>query len=88
MQHFNESWLEGLDDPQRHAVCMYTLSPDLHPIAGLHPELPHVSFAAGMSGHGFKFSSAFGEALADLASEGATNLPMDIFNPARLKEGS
>ena len=68
----------------KHAVCMYTLSPDLHPIAGLHPELPHVAFAAGMSGHGFKFSSAFGEALADLALEGSTRHPMDIFAFERL----
>jgi len=74
--------------PSKHAVCMYTLSPDLHPIAGLHPDLPNVSFAAGLSGHGFKFSNAFGEALADLATQGSTELPMDIFYPRRFLKGS
>lgn len=51
----------------RHEVCFYTMSPDEHFIVDRHPEHPNVSFAAGLSGHGFKFTSALGEVLADLA---------------------
>ncbi len=51
----------------RHEVCFYTMSPDEHFIVDRHPEHPNVSFAAGFSGHGFKFTSALGEVLADLA---------------------
>ncbi|CAN5887017.1 N-methyl-L-tryptophan oxidase [soil metagenome] len=36
-------------------TCLFTNSPDEHFIIGRHPEFDHVSFAAGFSGHGFKF---------------------------------
>ncbi len=51
---------------------MYTMTPDEHFVLDLHPSHPEVSFAAGFSGHGFKFSSVIGEMLADLALEGQT----------------
>jgi sarcosine oxidase len=53
-------------------TCMYTMTPDEHFVIDLHPSHPEVSFAAGFSGHGFKFSSVIGEMLADLALEGQT----------------
>jgi glycine/D-amino acid oxidase-like deaminating enzyme len=34
-----------------------------------------VFFAAGLSGHGFRFTPVLGEVLADLALEGRTDLP-------------
>lgn len=55
-----------------HAVCLYTMSPDEHFIVDRHPVWPNVALAAGLSGHGFKFTPAIGRALADLALEGAT----------------
>jgi sarcosine oxidase len=58
----------------RFEVCLYTLSPDLHFIIDHHPEHPNVVFAAGLSGHGFKFTSALGELLADLAVKGRSDL--------------
>ncbi len=54
----------------RHAVCMYTMSPDEHFILDRHPEFPEVAFAAGLSGHGFKFAGVLGEELARLALDG------------------
>jgi glycine/D-amino acid oxidase-like deaminating enzyme len=45
---------------------MYTMSADSHFIVDRHPELPQVSFAAGMSGHGFKFAPVVGRYLVDL----------------------
>ena len=54
-------------------VCMYTHGgPWLGPL----PEEKRVTFIAACNGGGFKFSSAYGEALADLATEGETELPV------------
>ncbi|MGE0376222.1 MAG: N-methyl-L-tryptophan oxidase [Planctomycetaceae bacterium] len=62
--------------PSRHAVCMYTMTPDGHFIVDRDPEHPQVVFGAGFSGHGFKFTSVIGEALADLAVSGETSHPI------------
>ena len=48
-------------------ACMYTFSPDEHFIVDRHPESDRVVFAAGLSGHGFKFTTVLGELLADMA---------------------
>ncbi|MBL8896974.1 MAG: N-methyl-L-tryptophan oxidase [Planctomycetes bacterium] len=48
-------------------VCLYTMSPDGHFFVDRHPEHARLAFAAGLSGHGFKFSPALGELLAGLA---------------------
>jgi sarcosine oxidase len=60
----------------RHSVCFYTMSPDEHFLVDRHPAMPQVVFAAGLSGHGFKFTSVLGEALADLALHGTSPLPI------------
>ena len=70
-------------EPVRHATCMYTMSPDSHFIVDRHPEFANVVFGAGFSGHGFKFTPVIGEALADLALEGATKLPIDFLGLCR-----
>ncbi|USZ66920.1 N-methyl-L-tryptophan oxidase [Halorussus salilacus] len=59
------------------ASCVLTNSEDGHFYLDTHPEYPHVSFAVGLTGHGFKFASALGEVLADFATEGDTDLPID-----------
>lgn len=48
----------------RDAVCMYTMSPDEHFRIGTVPGAPQVRYVAGLSGHGFKFTSMLGELLA------------------------
>jgi glycine/D-amino acid oxidase-like deaminating enzyme len=64
----------------RHSVCYYTMSPDEHFIVDRHPVFENTYFAAGLSGHGFKFTSVLGEALADLALEGKTSLPIGFLS--------
>ena len=60
-------------------VCMYTWGgPWLGPLPGT----KHVTIIAACDGGGFKFSSAYGEALADLATEGETSLPVGFMKPA------
>ena len=64
-------------------VCMYTMTPDAHFIVDRHPEHPQVAFAAGLSGHGFKFACVLGEALCDLALMGQTSLPIGFLSASR-----
>ncbi len=64
-------------------ACMFTNSPDEHFIIGRDARDPRVSFAAGFSGHGFKFSSVIGEIMADLAERGETRHDIGLFRPDR-----
>ena len=66
-------------------ACMYTNTPDEHFVISPHPEFERVTIACGFSGHGYKFCSVVGEILADLATEGSTRHPIDLFSPTRLK---
>lgn len=67
----------------RDAVCMYTNTPDEHFRIGVHPEHPPVIVASCCSGHGFKFASAIGEALADLATDDEPRVDLTRFALAR-----
>jgi sarcosine oxidase len=49
------------------AVCLYTNTPDLHFIVDAAPGMPNVIVVSACSGHGFKFASAIGEAVAAMA---------------------
>ena len=65
---FVEAYLpDATTDCVDHAVCMYTMTPDEHFVVDFHPGCPQVAFAAGLSGHGFKFTCVLGESLADMA---------------------
>jgi sarcosine oxidase len=66
-------------------VCMYTNTPDLNFVISVHPDHAQVAIACGFSGHGYKFCSVVGEILADLATDGTTSHPIDLFSPARLQ---
>lgn len=63
--------------------CMFTNTPDGHFIIDTHPQYPQVSFAAGFSGHGYKFASVIGEILGDLAIFGRTRHDIDLFRHDR-----
>ncbi|MFK7765979.1 MAG: N-methyl-L-tryptophan oxidase [Mariniblastus sp.] len=49
-----------------HSNCMYTMSPDGHFFVDHFPGHSNVVFAAGLSGHGFKFTPVLGKHLVDL----------------------
>ena len=84
VRKFLEQVMPDVDpEPVDHAVCLYSKSPDCHFVIDRHPEHENVLFAAGFSGHGFKFTSAIGEALTDLAIDGATELPIGFLSLAR-----
>lgn len=66
--------------------CLFTNTPDRHFVLDLHPSHPQVAVACGFSGHGYKFCSVVGEAMADLAQRGATRHDLTPFRLARLAD--
>lgn len=64
-------------------VCLYTMTPDEHFIIDRHPEYPYISFGAGFSGHGFKFTTLIGQILADLACGTPVPYDLSLFQAAR-----
>jgi sarcosine oxidase len=84
LRSFASKWLTvQLGRCLKRSVCMYTLTPDRHFVIDRHPQHDNVVFAAGFSGHGFKFASVVGEILADLAINGTTTLPIKMFRASR-----
>jgi glycine/D-amino acid oxidase-like deaminating enzyme len=59
------------------------MSPDEHFLVDRHPHFPAVLLAGGLSGHGFKFTSVLGQALADLALDDCTSLPIGFLSLQR-----
>ncbi len=81
-------FLPGADGPTLvRRVCMYTVTPDEHFIVDRHPEHERVTVACGFSGHGFKFASAIGEALADFTVDGRSELPVGFLGLGRFSGG-
>jgi sarcosine oxidase len=81
---FLASYLPEVMGPlRRSSVCLYTLTPDRHFLIDTHPEYRQVVFAAGFSGHGFKFAPVVGAILADLAQHGGTDWPIGLFGLRR-----
>jgi sarcosine oxidase len=70
-------------EPSDAVTCLYTSTPDHHFILGAHPDEPRVILASPCSGHGFKFASAIGEVLADLATHGQSKFDLTPFSPTR-----
>jgi glycine/D-amino acid oxidase-like deaminating enzyme len=53
-------------------TCIYTLTPDQHFVLDLVPGVERASFGLGTA-HAFKFASAFGRALVELAYDGSSD---------------
>jgi glycine/D-amino acid oxidase-like deaminating enzyme len=84
VEDFLTRYLPGVGRPmQKRSVCFYTMTPDEHFLVDRHPEQGNVCFVAGLSGHGFKFTSVLGEALAGLALDGRTDLPIGFLGVKR-----
>lgn len=84
VRRFMRRYLPRAEGPLREPkICMYTRTPDEHFIVDRHPKYPRVVFASACSGHGFKFATVMGEALADLALHGSTALPIGFLSLAR-----
>jgi sarcosine oxidase len=66
-------------------VCLYTNTPDHHFLVDTHPAYPQVVLGSPCSGHGFKFASAVGELLAQLATGEPIAFDLAPFGVARLQ---
>lgn len=75
----------ALGEVEHAAICFYTNTPDGHFLLDRHPMCPQVVIASACSGHGFKASSAIGEAAAELAVGERTGLDLGAFGLARFK---
>ena len=72
--------LPGLDpEALRVETCRYTLTPDEDFIIDQHPGHKHITIVSACSGHGFKFGTLFGDAIADLATDCTPRIKLDPF---------
>jgi sarcosine oxidase len=67
----------------RSSVCMYAATADNRFLIGPIPGAPRVVMAAGLGGHGFKFTPAIGELVADIVEQQANPARFARFDPAR-----
>ena len=61
-------------------ICMYTHTPDKLPIVDRHPKFSRVILGGAFSGEGFKFSSVYGEIIADLVVKGKPEMPIEFMS--------
>ena len=66
-----------------HSACMYTMSEDGHFIIDHHPQHRNVTFATGLSGHGFKFTPVLGHRLIQML-DGNPDPNLEFLSLARL----
>jgi sarcosine oxidase len=73
-------YLPGVSDRLlAHRGCYYTVTPDEHFIVDRHPAYENVVLIAGLSGHGFKFTSVLGQLAMELTLQGTTSLDTRLF---------
>jgi sarcosine oxidase len=69
-------------------TCMYTNTPDRNFVIDRHPGNSNVVYGCGFSGHGFKFASAIGEILAEMAVDGKTRHSIEFLAASRFSPNS
>ena len=69
-------------------TCLYTNTPDHHFVIDVLPDAERVIVASPCSGHGFKFASAVGEILAQMAAQESPRFDVAPFGLARLAGSS
>ncbi len=67
----------------REAACLYAMSPDEDFVIDRSQEDPRISFAIGLSGHGFKFAPVIGEILTAFSTDRTYPLPVEFLTAKR-----
>lgn len=75
-----ENFLDAKLSFSHAAVCMYTNTPSEDFIIDYHPQNANIIIASPCSGHGFKFSSAIGKILSDMACDKKPFFSLDAFS--------
>ena len=84
VQTFNRNHLAKLqNDPLMKAGCFYTMTADENFVIDKHPENDRIVIIAGLSGHGFKFTSVLGEIAAEMV-QGDNGPDAELFGIGRL----
>jgi N-methyl-L-tryptophan oxidase len=83
LQSFLQLHLPGAGKLRIGKVCEYDVTPDTDFIIDRIPACPKVHVATGFSGHGFKFASAIGEALAERIVKGESRVDLSMFSCER-----
>jgi len=83
LQNFINRFMPQHDALKFGKTCKYSMTPDEDFIIDFLPEHRNIVIAAGFSGHGFKFSSAVGEVLADLTLNGKSKQDLSRFKLSR-----
>lgn len=60
-------------------VCLYTSTTDEHFLIDTDPRSDRITVFSACSGHGFKHSTALGEAVAEVAATGTSTLDLAVF---------
>jgi len=85
---FQQKYLPGITGGiSKHETCIYTMSHDNNFYLDVHPQYSNVAYAAGLSGHGFKFAPVLGEILADLASQVDLTQNVDFLRASSIRRG-
>jgi sarcosine oxidase len=85
IRRFVERYLPAAAGPLKQMrTCLYTKTPDEDFVIDLLPSEPRIAVASPCSGHGYKFASVIGEVLADLATNGGTQIEVRRFGISRL----
>ena len=69
-----------------HTACLRPVTPDWLPIIGKMPGYDNVVLATGAGKKGIMLSPGFGKAVADIISNGETQMPVSDFNPGRFSQ--
>lgn len=83
LQDFLQTFLPQVGELKFGKTCMYSMTPDEHFIIDKVPGKENIIVAAGFSGHGFKFASAVGELLSQMALNEKIDLNIEAFSIAR-----
>ena len=69
-----------------HTACLRPVTPDWLPIIGKPPGYENVVLATGAGKKGILLAPAMGKAAADIVATGATQLPVEDFDPGRFSQ--
>jgi sarcosine oxidase len=79
-----DQYWDGRVRLHKSSVCMYTNTPDEDFIIDFHPACSNIIIASPCSGHGFKFSSAIGRILSEMATDRPLSFDISPFGMGRI----
>lgn len=85
LRNFLNEYMPQVGTLKEGKTCMYAMTPDEDFIIDVHPTNKSIILACGFSGHGFKFASAVGEALSEMALNRPTTIDLKPFSLNRFK---